>query len=489
MNIVIVGGGTAGWIAAFYILKTKPEYNITVIESSTIDIIGAGEGGTHILGSILNNTEIDYGIDIKEFIKEADATFKQGVRHENWSRTDSHYFNPLDLNFSDDSSIDDRLAYLIANGQPITPVSNLGMFIDQDKCLIKQDESGLAPIDGFSYHFDGNKVGQFFKRKVLSMGGTVVDAIVQNVVHNNTGGISSISLSNDTTIHGDFFIDCSGFARVLIKQVGSKWISYSDHLLMNSALPFILEYEPPVWPKPITLSRAMNAGWMWQIPTAERFGCGYVFCDKFITFEQAQKEIEILIGKKITPIKQIKFDSGRLDRPWNKNCLSLGLASAFVEPLEATSIHASTIQIKKFVEHIDNNNQDQYNLEIGRMYDEIKDFIVLHYLGGKTGTAFWDYINTHDIATDFVKRIINITKTRLLTKNDIPNKENSIGYQAWNQILTGLGFISKDVAKQHLLNRELQTHQEFCEWKLDQKNQMSICKTNIDAVLNGYFKI
>ena len=208
-NIVIVGGGTAGWLAAFYILKTKPEYKITVVESSAIGIIGAGEGGTHILGSILNNTEIDYGIDIKEFIKEADATFKQGVRHENWSRTDSHYFNPLDLNFSDDSNIDDRLAYLIANGQPITPVSNLGMFIDQDKCLIKQDESGLAPIDGFSYHFDGNKVGQFFKRKVLSMGGTVVDAIVQNVVHNNTGGISSISLSNDTTIHGDFFIDCT----------------------------------------------------------------------------------------------------------------------------------------------------------------------------------------------------------------------------------------------------------------------------------------
>ena len=486
-NIVIVGGGTAGWLAAFYILKTKPEYKITVIESSTIGIIGAGEGGTHILGSILNNTEIDYGIDIKEFIKEADATFKQGVRHENWTGTTDHYFNPLDLNFSDDPKIDDRLAHLIANEQPIHPVSNLGMFIDQDRCLIKKDESGLAPVDGFSYHFDGNKVGQFFKRRVLSMGGIVVDAVVQNVVHNNTGGISSVILSNNTAIQGDFFIDCTGFARVLMNHVGAKWISYKDNLLMNSAMPFLLEYEPPVWPKPVTLSRALSSGWMWQIPTIERFGCGYVFCDKFLSFEDAQAEIEKLLGHPIKPIKQIRFDSGRLDKPWSHNCLSLGLASAFVEPLEATSIHATTIQIKKFVEYIDRSDSKTYNEEICAMYDEIKDFIVLHYLSGKTGTPFWDYISKNDIATDLVKKIINIAKTRLLTKDDVPNKENSIGYQAWNQILGGLGFISKEVAAKHIAGRENTVKEEFLKWQLKQIEQMSDCKTNVDAVLHGYF--
>ena len=487
MNIVIVGGGTAGWLAAFYILKTKPEYKITVIESSTIGIIGAGEGGTHILGSILNNVEIDYGIDIKEFIEEADATFKQGVRHENWTGDSSHYFNPLDLNFSNDTNIDDRLAHLIANEQPIHSVSNLGMFIDQDRCLIKKDESGLAPVDGFSYHFDGNKVGKFFKRRVLSMGGIVVDAVVQNVVHNNTGGISSIILSNNTTIQGDFFIDCTGFARVLMNHVGAKWISYKDNLLMNSAMPFLLEYKPPVWPKPVTLSRALSSGWMWQIPTIERFGCGYVFCDKFLSFEEAQAEIEKLLGHPIKPIKQIRFDSGRLNKPWIHNCLSLGLASAFVEPLEATSIHATTIQIKKFVEYIDRSDSKKYNKEICAMYDEIKDFIVLHYLSGKTGTPFWDYINQNDIATDFVKKVIDIAKTRLLTKDDVPNKENSIGYQAWNQILGGLGFISKEVAAKHIAGRENTVNKEFLKWQLNQIEQMSDYKTNVDAVLHGYF--
>lgn len=487
MKIIIVGGGTAGWLAAFYILKKNPNYNITVIESSDIGIIGAGEGGTHILGSILNNTDIDYGIDIKEFMLEADATFKQGVRHENWTDKQDHYFNPLDLNFSDDPDITDRLAYSIIKDLPIHPISPLGMFIDQDKCIIKKDESGLSPVDGFSYHFDGNKVGKFFKKRVLQMGGTVIDAVVHNVVHDTTGSISSIILSNNTCVSGDFFIDCTGFSRILMKRVGAEWISYKENLLMNSAMPFLIEYKPPVWPKPITLSRALSSGWMWQIPTATRFGCGYVFCDKFLSFEEAQKEIEDLLGYSIKPIKQIRFDSGRLDRPWTKNCLALGLASAFVEPLEATSIHATVIQIKKFVDYIDKNDSLKYNEEIGSMYDEIKDFIVLHYLSGKSGTPFWNYVRENDIATDFVKKIINISKTRLLTKDDLPNKENSIGYQAWNQILAGLGFISKEVASKHINSRETKIEKEYQQWKLHQIEKMSDCKTNEDAVLHGYF--
>ena len=487
MNIVIVGGGTAGWIAAFYALKTKSNVNITVIESSSIGIIGAGEGGTHILGSILNNSDVDYGIDIKEFIIETDATLKQGVRHENWSNTCDLYYNPLDLNFSNDANISDRLAYLLVNDQNIHSISELGMFIDQDRSLIKQDESGLADVEGFSYHFDGNKVGKFFKNKVLEMGGQVIDLVVQDVTLDSTGGIESLVMSDNSVIAGDFFIDCTGFARVLMKQLETKWISYSDHLLMNSAMPFLLEYTPPVWPKPYTLSRALSSGWMWQIPTAERFGCGYVFCDKFLSFEQAQEEIETMLGHPIKPVKHIRFDSGRLDKFWSHNCLALGLASAFVEPLEATSIHASIIQIKKFIQYLDSNDSDRYNAEIGEMYDEIKDYILLHYLSGKTGTPFWDHIKSHDISNDFVNQIISIAKTRLLTKEDLPNKENSIGYQSWNQILAGLGFISKEVAAKHIAGREAQVEKEFLDWKAVQIEKLADCKTNVDIVLYPYF--
>jgi len=488
MKLVIVGGGTAGWIAAFYILKTNPTYNVTIIESSSIGIIGAGEGGTHILGSIIGNQDIDFGIDIKDFIKETDATFKVGVKHENWSNQHRCYYNPLDLNLDNDNKITDRLAFLIANDEYIHSVSKLGMFIDQDRSLIKNDESEILRITGQSFHFDGSKVGKFFKKRVLSMGGSVIDATVEKIIHNENNAIDSLKLSNNMTIPGDFFIDCTGFAQTLMKSLGAKWVSYNRHLLMNSAMPFVLDYVPPVWPKPLTISKALSAGWMWQIPTAERFGCGYVFCDKFITFNEAQNEIEALLGHEITPIKQIKFDSGRLDAPWRKNCLALGLASAFIEPLEATSIHATIIQIQKFVDYIGSNDFKKYNEEITEMYDEIKDFIILHYLGGKSGSPFWDYIKKSDIATDFVKNIIDISKTRLLTASDVPNKENSIGYNAWNQILAGLGFINKQVAKNHITGREVEIIKDFEAWKKIQIRNMSSCKTNTDAVLHGYFR-
>jgi tryptophan halogenase len=488
MNVVIVGGGTAGWLAAFYILKAKPQYSVTVIESSKIGIIGAGEGGTHILGSILNNSDIDYGIDIREFIEVTDATPKQGVRHENWSNVNSEYFNPLDLNFGDNPDISDRLAYLLANDQPIHTVSELGMFLDQERSLIKKGKFAMANIPGFSYHFDGAKVGKFFKNKVLEMGGNLFDLEVKTVVLDDNSKISSLVMSDDSNITGDFFIDCTGFARVLMSQLDSKWISYSEHLLMNSAMPFLLEYIPPIWPAPYTLSRALSSGWMWQIPTAKRFGCGYVFCDKFLSFEQAQEEIETMLGHPITPVKQIKFDSGRLDKFWNQNCLALGLASAFVEPLEATSIHATVIQIEKLVQCLDDNDSSKYNIEIGEMYDEIKDYILLHYLGGRTGTPFWDYINTHDISNEFVRKIIAISKTRFLTKDDIPNKENSIGHHAWNQILAGLGFISKQVAMEHIAGREDTIKEKFEQWKNVQIEKTNECKTNIEIILDGYFK-
>jgi tryptophan halogenase len=479
-KIIIVGGGTAGWLAAFYILKKNPNYNITVVESSDLGIIGVGEGGTHIIGGFINSKDID--INFKEFMTETEATFKLGFKHENWIANGTHYFNPLDLNASYDTTIDDRLAWQILKEEPIHKITPLGMFINEQRSVLKEDETGIADTPGISYHFNAHKVGKFFKKKVLEQGGNVIDAVVTTVNLDLLGNISSLNLSNGSVVHGDFFIDCSGFKRVLVNEVGAKWVSYKKHLLMNSALPFSLPYEAPVWPEPFSRSYTMSSGWVWEIPTAHRFGCGYVFCDQFLSFEQAHQELEIKLDRKIEPIKQIKFEAGRLDNAWTKNCLSLGLASAFIEPLEATSIHATTIQIKKFVEYFANEEQDKYNKEIRELYDEIKDYIVLHYQGGKTDSLFWEYIANNDIATDFVKNIIDISKHRLLKKDDVPNNADSIGYQAWNQVLAGMGFINKDTALKHLNGKEISN-----SWQAIQISKMDIYKTNKNIVLNGYF--
>ena len=479
-TFVIVGGGTAGWLAAFYILKKNPEYKITVIESSDLGIIGVGEGGTNILGGFINDKDLD--IDFKEFMSDTEATFKLGFKHENWITGDTHYFNPLDLNSSCEIDVDDRLAWQISQDQPIHKITPLGMFINEQRSVLKEDETGIADTPGISYHFNGHKVGKFFKKKVLEMGGNAIDAIVTNINLDSLGNISSLNLSNNSIIHGNFFIDCSGFKRILVNKVEAKWVSYKKHLLMNSALPFSLPYEPPVWPEPFSRSYTLSSGWVWEIPTAHRFGCGYVFCDQFLSFDQAHQELETKLNRKIDPIKQIQFEAGRLDNAWTKNCLSLGLASAFIEPLEATSIHATTIQIKKFVEYFANKEQDKYNKEIRELYDEIKDYIILHYQGGKTDSLFWEYISNNDIATDFVKNIINISKYRLLNKDDVPNNADSIGYQAWNQVLAGMGFINKNTAFKHLNGREISN-----SWQATQISKMDSYKTNKNIVLNGYF--
>jgi tryptophan halogenase len=532
MKIVIVGGGTAGWIAAFYILKSQPNiHKVTVIESSDIGIIGAGEGATHILGNVLNGKSANFGLDTKDFIIKTDATFKQGTKYVNWAKSPSTYYNPLDLNFLKDPKLNDYLALQILNDNPIHAISELGMFIDEKRSVVKKDETGLSETDGFSYHFDGHKVGRYFKEQVLQMGAECIDATVENVVQ-DTHGVSSLDLrlhnievppaplpvvtnlleyqhqappppaviSDKFNIEGDFFIDCTGFAKILIDKLNPKWISYKDHLLLNSALPFFLPYGygdgSAGWPEPITATHAMSAGWAWQIPTLERYGCGYVFCEEFISFEQAELELAQYFKHEIKPIKRIKFEPGRHQTPWFKNCLALGLASAFIEPLEATSIHASTIQLTKFIENLkitkeetcNQNVIDRYNTEVGAMYDDIKDFIILHYLGGKQDTPFWKHISNLDISTDLVKHVLEITKHRLLTEKDIPNPENSIGHQAWNQILAGLGFISKDVARAQLAGKEEIIKAEYESWKLNRIQTMEReCKTNIDVTLKPYF--
>jgi tryptophan halogenase len=318
----------------------------------------------------------------------------------------------------------------------------------------------------------------------------VIDSIVEQVILDESGNIQSILLDNQNTIYGDLFIDCSGFAKILSNAVGAKWVSYKNNLLMNSALPFQLNYEPPCDVEPVSIATALSAGWFWQLSLADRWGCGYVFCDQFINFNQAQQEIENFIGEEITPIKQIKFDPGRLDRVWIKNCVSLGLASAFVEPLEATSIHTTIMQIQKLSTLLKNEITDKdindYNNEVATAYDEIKEFIVLHYMGGRDDSEFWRTVSSQT-CTDFVRNILNIAKHRLLTAADIPNKNTNISYQAWNQTLAGLGLFSKETVSNHLKDKNIKD--QYYKWKTDLTTRMEQCKSIDDILENGKFKL
>lgn len=438
MKIVIVGGGTAGWLAAL-ILSKSYNHSVTVIESSKIGIIGVGEGGTHVIGSLINSNS-DLGFTPRDFMENTQGSMKIAVQHKGWPNT---YFLPLDILPNTDR--EDFLPLLISQNNPIHEVSELGLFLREKKVPIRKDETGVWTETEWSYHFDGHLVGKWLKNQCKNV--EVIDNIVTEVFIDETG-ITSLTLEDGQAVTGDLYIDCTGFQKVLMNRLDNKWISYSESLIMNSAVPFRIPYRRPIGIH--TTAEAKTSGWTWSIPLFDKVGVGYVYCDKFIKYDEVIKELETRYPEfEINPGKHINFEAGRLENLWHKNCIALGLAAAFVEPLEATSIHATKIQIDALGESLKNqSSKDLYNKDMSKLYDDIKDFIVLHYKGHRDDTEFWRYVNS--ISTPRVDEILEIAKTRMLTEDDIPNPYNHLSYRAWNHVLAGLGKFSKEVAEKSI---------------------------------------
>ena len=455
MKIVIVGGGTAGWLAALMISKIRKEHTVTVIESSKIGIIGAGEGSTGTLTNIVQNEMHDLGCNEQDFIKECDATIKLGIKHIGWNKDPTKfYYGPIDGSPTSYDSSD--IAFLHALGYRdenlLHIATELGYKIHHNKNSFVEERGDHA------YHFDAHKVGQYFKKICDTV--THIDSEVDEVMLDSmTGFIKGLRLSNGTIETGDMFIDASGFNQILMRAVGGRWKSYKENLPVNSALPFLLPYDDNEKIEPVTNAWAQNNGWCWQIPTLNRRGCGYVFCSDFVTPDQAQEELEQTIGKKVDPIRLLTFESGRQETLWIKNCLSIGLCAAFAEPLEATSIHTTIIQLKHFVygcigrdmEQTCNQAQvRQYNDHNGHLYDTLKDFLVAHYTCGRKDTPFWKYIDSGETMTPFVKDIHAVCKYRAPNQSMFNKQEGSAGWPLWSYVLAGTGKLSDYVCRKEL---------------------------------------
>lgn len=450
MKIVIVGGGTAGWIAAYFISNSQPnKHDITVIESSKIGIIGAGEGSTGSMIDLLNGYFFNRKISIEEFLNETDGTIKLGIYHQNWTGDSSGYFAPIDCSDTWTSYSDDNFKSALANygKEKMHLASGLGK-------LYSQKETTYSA----AVHFDGHKVGKFFKRVCSQDGVKHIDAVVSNIDVENDH-ISFLTLDSGDTITADFFIDCSGLSRILMKKLSVEWHSYKDILPVNTAMPFLLPYDGDT-PRPYTSATALSSGWMWEIPLKTRKGCGYVFDKNFLTYEAAQAEVEAYIGKKINPIKFINFESGRNEVCWKNNVLSLGLAASFVEPLEATSIHTTICQLLFFCKeylHEEKNYTiiktkiDSYNEQISRLYDLTMDFISFHYQGKRSDTEFWKNIARNEIISKGAKSYLDKAKTQIPGFLSISGMIGSPAVCLWNYIAAGLDIITPKQAQNEIL--------------------------------------
>ena len=479
MKIVVVGGGTAGWLAALMITKIRPEHTVTVIESSKIGIIGAGEGSTGSLTNVVQNIMWDFGIDEQEFIRETDSTIKLGIKHIGWNKdTKSHYIGPIDGSPTSNDQADVVFQHALGfRDQSLLHIATeLGYKIHHNK------NSFVEPAGNHAYHFDAHKVGQYFKK--VSTHAEHIDSEVEHVIKDSaTGFVTELKCANGQTVKGDFFIDASGFNQVLMKAVGGKWKSYKENLPVNSAMPFLLPYEDDEVIEPVTNAWAQRNGWCWQIPTKNRRGCGYVFCDDFVTPDKAQEELELNLGKKIEPIRVLKFDSGRQEDLWIKNVLSIGLCAAFAEPLEATSIHTTIMQLKHFIfgslgahakETCNPGTVEEYNNVNAHLYDTMKDFLVAHYTCGRNDTEFWKYIDSGATMTPFVKDIHEVCKHRVPNSSLFPRQEGSAGWPLWSYVLAGTGALSDETCRKEIIyNNDMRTSDSAYVYHIQEFDKMS----------------
>lgn len=407
-EIVVLGGGTAGWMAAAALARvlTGNRYaKITLVESAIIGTIGVGEATIPQARSF--NAML--GIDENDFMRSTQATFKLGIEFVDWSRKGHKYFHPFGEFGHKVLGIDfhhfwlrhrDRQAR--SGAAPIALEDfNLQCVAAREGRFSRPNGQPNSPLGSLSYayHLDAILYAAYLRKYAEARGVRRVEGKVTSVDQDpETGFVTQLNLDNGTSVAGDLFLDCSGFRGVLIE--GALETGYDDwrHWLpCDSAVA--APSQPPGPPVPFTRATAHEAGWQWRIPLQHRLGNGYVYCSEHISANQA--EADFLARLETTPTaepRHLSFTTGRRKKFWNKNVVAIGLAAGFMEPLESTSIHLAQTGVARLFQHlpkegIDPLLVDRYNRLTEDEYARIRDFLILHYKAtSRMDTSFWQHI-------------------------------------------------------------------------------------------------
>lgn len=451
-NIIVLGGGTAGLISAITIKQTFPNYSVKVIESDSIGIIGVGEGSTEHWRRWSEYCKID----IREIIRETDGALKKGLKFENWNGDGKSYFHSLSAPFH---------AYnQEVNADPFAKTLIIDNIKTEDVLLetsLVNYSGGLFTVN--QYHFNTFKLNAYLHKLCSQRNIDVVTSTIKDVVLTNTGDVDYIVGEDDTQYRADLFVDSSGFKRIIASKVGAKWISYKKYLPMNHALAFPTDDVSDL--KPYTLCRALSSGWNWRISTQGRYGNGYVFCDDFIDSTKAHDEVQSFYTEEVKVAKDIKFEAGRVDKFWINNCVSIGLSASFVEPLEASSIGNSILQSFALCEmlegwYLDRSIAEDYNETFTKCFDNIVDFVQLHYMTKRNDTEFWKTLSERMVKTDFIEQNLELFKKSLPQPYKFGSMYTMFSAPNWAQVMAGLGLYDKEYLKQKLLETHGDVRQE-----------------------------
>lgn len=442
-NIVIVGGGTAGWMTAAALAKLlKQNYcNIHLIESDDIPTVGVGEATIPQI-QLFNDT---LGLDEDDFIKHTQGTFKLGIEFVNWGKIGDSYIHAFGGIGQDIEALPFYHYWWKLRQQNKVP--DIGayclnaMACPQNK-FMRSVNAGNSPLSNivYAFQFDAGLYAQYLRKFAEQHGVKRTQGkVTETRLHKENGFIKSVVLENGEEHHADLFIDCSGFRGLLIEQaLNTGYTSWSHWLPCDRAWAVPCEKTEPLYP--YTRATAHSAGWQWRIPLQHRTGNGHVYSSRFMDDEQAKQILlDNLPGKPLDEPRLVKFHTGKRNKIWNKNCIAIGLSSGFLEPLESTSIHLIQSTIARLMaffpdKHFNAQDIDMFNQQMDAEYERIRDFIILHYKATqRDDSRFWDYCRMMEIPATLQQKMAQFAHNGNIVRDNL----ELFNETSWLEVLHG----------------------------------------------------
>ena len=450
-RIVIVGGGSAGWMVALILARSliAKGVEIGVLESPSVGIIGVGEGSTPWLRGFFDSLAIEEA----EWMPACHATYKCGITFDGWSTKPGFesYFHPF-------ASMLDNLTMTQFVHNAEARINGADVHAHPNRFFIasRLAERQLAPkpANNFpfdiwhGYHFDAVLLGQFLQKKAVERGVSYRACHLTHATLTTDGGIGAVHTAEGEAITADLFVDCSGFAGLLIdKALRTPFVSFASNLFNDAAVAL---------PTPIgdsipseTVSSALKHGWAWKIPLTSRFGNGYVYSSQFCSADEAETELRERLGllDSESPARHLKMKIGRVTKHWNRNCLAVGLSQGFIEPLEATALLFIQQTATSFLEILERGDlgeraHDEFNERINQRFEGTRDYIVTHYkTNSRTDTDYWRANAANLNLSDSLKQLYSIWMAGKSIVPGVRQQTIGAGYPvfSWYSIMAGMG--------------------------------------------------
>ena len=447
-KIIILGGGSAGWMTAAALGKISKatNLNIQLIESADIGTIGVGEATL----TALRQFNSLLGIDENEFIKATKGTFKLGIKFVNWGKVGSEYhhaFGQSGTRIGEAKFYQYWLKLNVLGKAEKYDNYTLNALAAEQKRFMRAFDAGNSPLSGLDhgFHIDASLYAQYLRTLAENWGVVRTEGKVEQVTQHDNGFIKSLILADGSEHHADFFIDCSGFRALLIGEtLKTEFEDWSHWLPCDRAITVATKKVEEPWP--YTQSTAHSAGWQWRIPLQHRVGNGHVYSSKYMSDEQAKKILlENVEGELLSEPTLIKFKAGYRKQSWHKNCLAIGLSSGFIEPLESTSLHfvqSAIEQLFKFFPTLAFEQEDinEYNQQTNYKIESVRNLLITHYhVTSRDDSDFWRYCRTMAVPPEVSQKINQFSYNgRIIRFND-----NMYENTSWFQIMNGQGLTPK----------------------------------------------